>query len=96
MLFPKVVCGKVVGRPSTMSQELAEDLLRTQTDHSFDTILGTTMCTDDFYEGTLYMYICNWHMLSLYIIHAYTASGVHHIGFDMIRVISYFARTSKN
>ena len=34
-----------------MDQELARVLLSCQTENSFETVLGTTMCTDDFYEG---------------------------------------------
>ena len=40
-----------MARPVVMDQELAQSLLSAQTDHSFSTVLGATMCTDDFYEG---------------------------------------------
>ncbi len=43
--------GKTVSRPAKMDKELAKEFLQCQKDKSFDTVLGTTMCTDDFYEG---------------------------------------------
>ena len=45
--------GKTVCRPAKMDQILAKEFLECQKDTSFDTVLGTTMCTDDFYEGLL-------------------------------------------
>ena len=47
----QVILGKTITRPAILDQELAESLLATQTDNTFNTSLGTTMCTDDFYEG---------------------------------------------
>ncbi|XP_041346748.1 LOW QUALITY PROTEIN: uridine and thymidine phosphorylase-like, partial [Gigantopelta aegis] len=38
---------KEIGVPG----ELAETLVKLQDDKTFNTIFGTTMCTDDFYEG---------------------------------------------
>lgn len=46
-----VILGEVVSRPTVMDQDLVRSVLSCQDDHSFQTILGGTMCTDDFYEG---------------------------------------------
>ena len=51
--YLQVVMGKRVRRPSLMNQEVAKEIQSCQSDHSFLTVLAGTMCTDDFYEGTL-------------------------------------------
>lgn len=43
--------GKWVSRSTEMDQELAQEVAGCQEDQSFPTVLGGTMCTDDFYEG---------------------------------------------
>ncbi len=43
--------GKRVRRPSLLNQEVALEIQSCQDDHSFQTVLAGTMCTDDFYEG---------------------------------------------
>ena len=48
----QVILGKVVSRESTLDQDIAKAILSCQNDNSFKTVLGGTMCTDDFYEGT--------------------------------------------
>ena len=53
LLLSQVVLGKTVCSPTVLDKDLAEDLLRTQKDFTYDTVLGRTMCTDDFYEGFL-------------------------------------------
>ena len=47
----QVILGERKTRPAVMDQELAQAILAAQTDKSFETRLGGTMCTDDFYEG---------------------------------------------
>lgn len=49
--FLQVVLGERKIRPSLMNQELAQSILAAQNDTSYKTILGGTMCTDDFFEG---------------------------------------------
>lgn len=46
-----VVLGERKARRTVMDQELAVLLRAAQTDKSFETVLGGTMCTDDFFEG---------------------------------------------
>jgi len=46
-----VILGKKVVRPCVFDQHLVESILSCQNDTSFQTVLGGTMCTDDFYEG---------------------------------------------
>ena len=41
-----------------MHGPLAQEILEAQSDTSFKTVLGTTMCTDDFYEGKTTTYDC--------------------------------------
>ena len=47
-----------MNRPALMHEPLAQEILEAQSDTSFKTILGTTMCTDDFYEGKTTTYDC--------------------------------------
>lgn len=44
--------GKVVRRPAKLDRQLARDLKAlAHRDDPYDTVIGKTMCTDDFYEG---------------------------------------------
>ncbi|XP_033195930.1 uridine phosphorylase 1 isoform X1 [Bombus vancouverensis nearcticus] len=46
------VLGKVVRRPAKLDRQLARDLKAlAHRDDPYDTVIGKTMCTDDFYEG---------------------------------------------
>ncbi|CAG7820692.1 unnamed protein product [Allacma fusca] len=47
------VLGKKIRRPSKLDRRLREDLLSLahEKDNAYDTVVGKTMCTDDFYEG---------------------------------------------
>ncbi len=38
-----------------MNQDVAQEIKSCQDDHSFKTVLAGTMCTDDFYEGLLFL-----------------------------------------
>jgi len=50
-VYLQVILGKKVVRPCVFDQCLVESILSCQNDTSFQTVLGGTMCTDDFYEG---------------------------------------------
>ena len=41
-----------MSREAKLDKDLAHELLESQTEENVCTVLGTTMCTDDFYEGT--------------------------------------------
>ena len=47
----QVILGEKVVRPCVFDQDLVQSILSCQNDTSFQTVLGGTMCTDDFYEG---------------------------------------------
>ena len=49
-----MILGETVSRSTAMDQGLAEELVSCQTDETFSTVLGGTMCTDDFYEGVFW------------------------------------------
>lgn len=50
--FEQVVLGKTVVRSTELDPELAEELLQCGKDlGEFETVIGNTMCTLDFYEG---------------------------------------------
>lgn len=50
--FEQVVLGKTVVRSTDLDQSLAEELLQcSQELNQFETVIGNTMCTMDFYEG---------------------------------------------
>uniref|UniRef100_A0AAY4CUX4 Uridine phosphorylase n=4 Tax=Denticeps clupeoides TaxID=299321 RepID=A0AAY4CUX4_9TELE len=50
--FEQVILGKTVVRGTDLDGDLAEELLQCGKDlDSFETIIGNTMCTMDFYEG---------------------------------------------
>ncbi|CAG11963.1 unnamed protein product, partial [Tetraodon nigroviridis] len=50
--FEQVILGKTVVRNTDLDQSLAEQLLEcSQELNQFETVLGKTMCTMDFYEG---------------------------------------------
>lgn len=51
--FEQVILGKTVVRSTDLDQSLAEQLLEcSQELNQFETVIGKTMCTLDFYEGT--------------------------------------------
>lgn len=46
--------GKTVHRPAKLDKKLARELKALSTvDDPYDTIIGKTLCTNDFYEGKL-------------------------------------------
>lgn len=47
----QVVLGQEISRPTILNTQLAEALLMCQNDVNVETILGSTLCADDFYEG---------------------------------------------
>ena len=49
----QVVFGERKCRPTIMDQGVAEAIFSCQDDSSFKTLLGGTLCTDDFYEGKI-------------------------------------------
>ena len=51
--------GQVKEHPSRLSAELAQDLidLSSQEKDGYKTMIGKTMCTNDFYEGILILQI---------------------------------------
>uniref|UniRef100_A0A3Q3VVS3 Nucleoside phosphorylase domain-containing protein n=1 Tax=Mola mola TaxID=94237 RepID=A0A3Q3VVS3_MOLML len=50
--FEQVILGKTVVRNTDLDQSLAEELLHCSKElKQFDTVIGNTMCTMDFYEG---------------------------------------------
>ena len=49
----QVIFGERKYRPAIMDQGVAEAIHNCQDDSSFKTVLGGTMCTDDFYEGEI-------------------------------------------
>lgn len=50
--FEHVVLGKTVVRSTELDVELAEELLQCGKElERFETVIGNTMCTQDFYEG---------------------------------------------
>ncbi len=56
----QVVLGKRSTRAAVLDFELAKELLACKESNGVNTILGTTMCTDDFYEGECYHYKGGW------------------------------------
>ncbi|XP_062255634.1 uridine phosphorylase 1 isoform X2 [Platichthys flesus] len=50
--FEQMILGKIVVRNIDLDQSLAEELLRCSKElNQFETVMGNTMCTMDFYEG---------------------------------------------
>lgn len=50
--FEQVILGRTVVRSTDLDQGLAEELLQCSKDlNEFETVIGNTMCTLDFYEG---------------------------------------------
>lgn len=50
--FEQVILGKTVVRNTDLDQSLAEELLQCSKElNQFETVIGNTMCTLDFYEG---------------------------------------------
>ena len=56
-----VVLGKVRTTAATFDRELAEEILSLHTDASYDAIIGSTMGTQDFYEGMLLTELGTFH-----------------------------------
>uniref|UniRef100_W5MVW4 Uridine phosphorylase n=1 Tax=Lepisosteus oculatus TaxID=7918 RepID=W5MVW4_LEPOC len=51
--FEQVILGKTVIRPTDLDEELAQELLQCSKEiDEFNTVIGNTMCTLDFYEET--------------------------------------------
>lgn len=49
----QMVLGKAVTRPAVLDSKVAEEIYECGKDCDFLTMLGGTLCTDDFYEGLL-------------------------------------------
>lgn len=50
--FEQVILGKTVMRNTDLDEGLAEELLQCSKElNQFETVIGNTMCTMDFYEG---------------------------------------------
>ena len=81
----QVVLGKRSTRPAVLDSELAKELLACQESNGVNTILGTTMCTDDFYEGECYHFkggrSVHHHFI---LVSLYSCSKFN---FDMIEVV---------
>lgn len=59
--FEQIVLGKTVIRSTELDSELAQELTQcSQEINEFNTVIGSTMCTLDFYEG-----LCNISVLVL-------------------------------
>lgn len=51
--FEQVVLGKVITRSTELDEGVSNELLQCSSElNSFPTVIGNTMCTHDFYEGT--------------------------------------------
>uniref|UniRef100_A0A672HUA2 Uridine phosphorylase n=1 Tax=Salarias fasciatus TaxID=181472 RepID=A0A672HUA2_SALFA len=51
--FEQVVLGKVITRSTELDEEVASELLQCSSElQNIPTVIGNTMCTHDFYEGT--------------------------------------------
>lgn len=58
--FEQVILGKTVVRNTDLDQSLAEELLQCSEElNHFETVIGNTMCTLDFYEGMLFCCFAN-------------------------------------
>lgn len=54
--FEQVVLGKVITRSTELDEGVAGELLQCSSElENFPTVIGNTMCTHDFYEGTSIM-----------------------------------------
>lgn len=54
--FEQVVLGKVITRSTELDEGVAGELLQCSSElENFPTVIGNTMCTHDFYEGTFIM-----------------------------------------
>lgn len=61
--FEQTILGKTVVRNTDLDQSLAEELLQCSKELSqFETVLGNTMCTLDFYEGNILMSLAQQHV----------------------------------
>ena len=62
----QIVLGKCVAREAPVDQELAQELYACAKEADpFKTVLGTTLCADDFYEGNRkkFKFKCNNNVL---------------------------------
>lgn len=51
--FEQVVLGKVITRSTELDEGVANELLQCSSEiQNLPTVIGNTMCTHDFYEGT--------------------------------------------
>lgn len=51
--FEQVVLGKVITRSTELDEGVSSELLQCSSElNCFPTVIGNTMCTHDFYEGT--------------------------------------------
>lgn len=66
--FEQVILGKTVVRNTDLDQSLAEELLQCSRElNKFETVIGNTMCTLDFYEGrTCDTLLCHSSSLATY------------------------------
>ena len=55
--LPQVVLGQEISRPTILDQVLAQALLMCQNDPNIQSMLGSTLCAEDFYEGGMQMVI---------------------------------------
>lgn len=55
--FEQVVLGKVIIRSTELDEDVAQELLQYSSElPDVPTVIGNTMCTHDFYEGTLFVF----------------------------------------
>jgi len=55
LLPSKVILGKPVVRPAEIDQPTAKEIFQCGVENGFNPLLGGTMCTDDFYEGNVFI-----------------------------------------
>ena len=55
----QAILGRIVSRPSILDKELVQELVgASRPADNFQVVSGTTMCTQDFYEGTIKITLC--------------------------------------
>lgn len=74
-----VVLGKVRTTTATFDRQVAEDILSQHTDKSYDAVIGSTLGTQDFYEGT----VCTQH----YTVQARARQGRYAMGDLLLAVV---------
>ena len=57
VLVYQMILGKPVARPAELDLKVAEEIYECGRDCDFPTMLGGTLCTDDFYEGLVTLYV---------------------------------------